>query len=161
MPEYLANVASLVLVGSIAAFYLVKEHQKQAAYFGRKAKLTKQEQATLQKYKDAYYPILPDSRLPTLDKDGFALEDIAKSATLILYKAPIPTETEKSKLKEGDFVKLIFIDESADAERIWVEIAGRSGLLFRALVRNDSFDLPAAHNDSELWFHPNHIFAIQ
>ena len=138
-----------------------KQKRYEDKYFGRKVALTKKELKILEKYKAEYIEIKPDSRLPSYKKEGFELVDIAKSATEMIYDNPIPTLIQKEKIKIGDLVKLKFIYEDNDIERMWIEVIEKEGLLFKALLRNDSFFNNELVYEKELWFHINHIFEIE
>ena len=159
--SYLINVILFIIIGIILFFSLKKQKRYEDKYFGRKVALTKKELKILEKYKAEYIEIKPDSRLPSYKKEGFELVDIAKSATEMIYDNPIPTLIQKEKIKIGDLVKLKFIYEDNDIERMWIEVIEKEGLLFKALLRNDSFFNNELVYEKELWFHINHIFEIE
>lgn len=158
----LIQIISIVVVLVIVFFYLRKENRKQKKYFGEKVEPDRKEKKILEKYKQEYEPIGADARLATLDKDKWELEDIAKSATEIIYDAPIPTKSQRQNLKAGDVVKLKFIveeDGETEVERMWVKVTGKKDGLFSGELDNDPFN-EILKAGQEIWFHPNHVFQI-
>lgn len=109
-------------------------------------------------HKRKYIPVPKDNRLPTHKKNGFSLEDVARSASEMIYNRPLPTPEEKSELKSGDLVKLNFIDEEHEVERMWVEIISFENGLFQGELRNDTYDGKELNYGKKIWFHSNHIF---
>lgn len=151
---------AIVLV--IAFYFLRQEHKKQRKYFGKKVEPNRKEKKNLEKYRQEYEPIKEDKRLANLEEEKWELEDIAKSATEVIYDSPIPTKSQRQNLKTGDLVKLKFvIDEDGEAtiERIWVKVTGEKDGLFSGELDNDPFS-EILKPGQLIWFHPNHVFQI-
>ncbi len=154
------NIVAFSVVGVILFFYLKKEKRKTDKYLGKKVKLTRKEQSILDSYRKNYEPVPDDTRYASIDKDGYELIDVAMEATEVLYDNPLPTKKERSELKEGDHVKLKFMDPEGDVERMWVEVEKVEPGIFKGRLRNDSMDSEALREDKVVWFHPNHVFLI-
>ena len=156
------QIISIIVALGVAFYFLRREHRKSKAYFGEKVEPTRQEKKILEKYRQEYEPIAPDSRLADLEKDKWELEDIAKSATEIVYTSPIPSRQQRENLKAGDLVKLKFIveeDGETEVERMWVKVTGKADGLYSAELDNDPFnDILKA--GQPLWFHANHVFEV-
>jgi hypothetical protein len=105
------QIISLTVAGLIALYYLRKEHIKSKSYFGEPRKYSKKEQAILDHYMSIYKPIPKNKNLPSLQRDGFELEDVSLTATQIIYDHPLPAAAEIDKLRERNLVKLVFIDK--------------------------------------------------
>lgn len=159
--DNILGIIALTIVAIIVFFSLRKEQRRQARYFGEHVPFSKSEQKRLDKYKREYEAIQHDERLPNFDRDGFELMDIAKSACEILYDSPIPTIREKLAVHKGTMVKLIVVNRVNDVERMWVEVDEREGMMFRAVLQNDGYFKKKLKGDKPMWFHSNHIFAIE
>ena len=156
------QIISIVIVLIIVVYFLRKEHRKEQKYFGKKVEPDRRQRKILAKYKQEYEPISADGRLATLDKDKWELEDIAKSATEIVYDSPIPTKSERQNLKPGDLVKLHFMTEEEDeigTERMWVQVTGEKDGLLSGTLDNDPFN-EVLKAGQLIWFHPNHVSYI-
>ena len=156
------QIISIVIVLVIVFFYLRKENRKEKKYFGKHVEPNRKEKKILEKYKQEYEPIPNDNRLATLAKNKWELEDIAKSATEIIYDSPIPTKLQRKSLKTGDLVKLKFtIDEEGqlETERMWINVTGEKDGLFCGELDNDPFTENLKIGQL-IWFHPNHVFQI-
>jgi hypothetical protein len=156
----IVNIASVVLVSAIAFYFIRKENKKSKSYFGGPASSTKDDQKTLEFYKSIYRPIKSDNRLPIFNRDKFELEDIAFTATQMVFNEPIPTIKEIESLKTGDLVKLLFKDKDEDVERMWVEIENIEGEYFNGVLRNDAVGSGLLTDGKKIFFHRNHIFDI-
>lgn len=154
------QIISLIVVGLIVVYFLRKEQIKNDDYFGKKRKLTKKEQTILDHYKSIYKAVPNDKRLPNLKRDKFELEDIALTATEMIYDNPIPTTEDKEKVKIGDLVKLLFTDKDGYVERMWVEVLEKKNDIFKGLLRNDAIELGDLNERKTLYFHSNHIYDI-
>jgi hypothetical protein len=154
------QIISLVIVVLIVVYFLKKEQAKHDDYFGKERKYNKKEQAILDHYKSIYKPIPKDDRLPNLKRDGFELEDIALTATEMLYDNPIPTTAAIEQIKNGDLVKLLFTDEYSYVERMWVEVLERNNNIFKGLLKNDAFEIDGLNEGKTLYFHSNNIYDI-
>lgn len=155
------NVQAIALVITLViTIYLVYkgESAKPTSYTSDKP--DGRQRQVLDYYSSIYKPIPPDERLATLDKEGWELEDIAKTATEIIYDEPIPNDEAIKALTSGDYVKLKFIDAEGDIERMWVEYVKMEGGLHRAILRNTSFETNDLVDGRTIWFHPNHVFMI-
>ncbi|KXX66931.1 DUF2314 domain-containing protein [Flammeovirga sp. SJP92] len=155
------EIVSLIILGIILFFTLRKQKREEDKYFGKDVPLSKMEIKTLEKYKTEYIEIEQDTRLPTFDKDDFELVDISKSATEMIYDNPIPTEIEKNRVETNDYVKLKFLDQDQEVERMWVKVLEKNGRIFKGLLKNDSYSTDDLKVDKEIWFHSNHIFEIE
>lgn len=120
----------------------------------------KDKESQIEYYKSLYLPIQDDNRLPTFEKNGYELEDIAKNATIFCYKYPIPTIQAIGELKKGDLVKLNFIDKDEEVERMWVIYQKNDNGLHLGFLDNDPFDIERLNSGNEIWFHSNHILMI-
>jgi hypothetical protein len=157
-----AQIISIVIIAVIAFFVLRNENRKQKKYFGRKVAPTRKEKKILERYRQEYELINKDLRLAKLDRDKWELEDIAKSATEIVYDSPIPTKAKRQSLKEGTVVKLKFmLDEGGEIEieRMWVKVKGEDKGLYFAELDNDPFS-DVLKPGQLIWFHPNHVFQV-
>lgn len=155
------QIFSVIVIGLIALYFILKDNKKeQQRYFSGKPTYTKQEQQILDHYKSIYTPLPSDERLPTLTRDKYELEDIAKTATEILYQGPIPTKEEIQSLKKGELLKLIFVDEEGYAERMWVAYDGIENDLHKGILDNDAFELEGLTSGKALYFHSNHVYQI-
>jgi hypothetical protein len=159
--KMLVNIISITVVLVIVVYYLRKEKRKEDKYFNKPVKLTKKEKQILAEAKAKYKHVEPDPRLPTLKKDGWELEDLTKTATEIIFDQPLPSEENKAMLSIGDLVKLRFVDEEGDVERMWVEVNHIDGAMIQGILRNDSFDLKELVEGKQIWFHRNHIQEIE
>ena len=156
------QILSIAIVLVIVVYFLRKEHRKEQKYFGKKVEPDRKEKKILARYKQEYEPISADQRLATLDKDKWELEDIAKSATEIVYDAPIPAKSERQNLKPGDLVKLHFMieeDGETETERMWVQVTGEKDGLFSGTLDNDPFN-EVLKAGQLIWFHANHVAHI-
>ncbi len=154
------QIISLIIIGLIVFYFLRKEHEKHARYFGKSIKYNRKEQSILDSYKKVYKPIPNDKKFPTIQRDGFELEDIQLSATQIIYDNPIPTREEIEKVKKGDFVKLLFTDNDGYVERMWVEVLECGNNMFKGVLRNDAFELENLTDGVIIYFHTNHVYEI-
>lgn len=154
------QIISLIIVGLIVVYFLSKEQAKKDDYFGKQRKYNKKEQAILDHYKTIYKPIPNDKRLPNIKRDKFVLEDIALTATQLIYDNPIPTTEEIDKVKNRDLVKLLFIDKDGSIERMWVEVLERENNIFKGLLRNDAVKLDDLSEGITIYFHSNNIYEI-
>src|SRR5688572_30338120 len=98
------QIISLVIVVVIVVYFLRKEKTKSDEYFGKPKKYTAKELAILEHYKSIYKPVPNNKNLPTLQRDGFELEDILLTATQLVYDNPIPTIEEIERIRKGDLV---------------------------------------------------------
>lgn len=156
------QIIGLVIVLAIVFYFLLKENKKQKEYFGEKTQPNRKEKKILEKYQQDYEPIKPDKRLAKLKREKWELEDIAKSATEMIYDAPLPTKSQRQNLKTGDLVKLNFIieeDGEIENERMWVKVMAEKDGLFSGELDNDPFN-DVLKAGQHIWFHPNHVFAI-
>ncbi len=154
------QIISLIIVGLIVVYFLRKEQAKNDNYFGKPRKYSKKEQAILDNYKNIYKPIPNDKRLPNIKRDRFELEDIALTATEMIYDNPIPTTEEIKKIKNGDLIKLLFTDKDGYVERMWVEVLESEDNIFKGLLRNDAIELDDLNKGKTLYFHSNNIYEI-
>ncbi|MBC7487561.1 MAG: hypothetical protein H7282_12490 [Cytophagaceae bacterium] len=154
------QIFALIVIGLIGLYFILKDNKKEQQYFSSKPAYTKTEQKILDHYKSIYTPLPADDRLPVIARDGYVLEDIAKTATDILYQGPIPTKEEIQALKKGDLIKLIFVDEEGYAERMWVTYEGIETDLHKGILDNDAFELEGLTSGKILYFHSNHVYQI-
>ncbi|MDL2313342.1 DUF2314 domain-containing protein [Bacteroidales bacterium OttesenSCG-928-B11] len=154
------QIISLVIVGFITIYFLRKEKEKNDIYFGKQRKYNKKELAILNHYKSIYKPIPIDNRFPNIKRDGFELEDVALTATEIVYDAPIPTNEQIGGINIGDWVKLLFTDNDGCVERMWVEVLERNDTIFKGLLRNDAIEHEELNEGKTIYFHSNNIYDI-
>lgn len=167
MNKYVLGLLLLAIVAYFSAllFFFIKtlkkEQEKSNRYFGGKIKHTKEERRVLDYYASVYVPIPENNKIPGLDKDGFELEDILLTVTQGVYDNPIPSLQEKNGIQKGDFVKLLFVDGNGNVERMWVEFLRREEELCVGILSNDSYEHEKLQADRVIYFHSNHIYAIQ
>lgn len=154
------QIISLVIVGLIVVYFLRKEKAKDENYFGKQRKYNKKELAILDHYKSIYKPIPNNKRFPSFKRDGFELEDIALTATEIVYDYPIPATEQIEKVKIGDLVKLLFKDNEGNVERMWVEVLEHNDNIFKGFLRNDVTELEDMSDGTTIYFHSNNIYDI-
>jgi hypothetical protein len=154
-------IVSVLLIAIILYFYWKKEKEKINRYLGKESSLNKAERKKLDYYKKLYKPIPADKRLPTLNRDGFRLDDVAWSATQIIFDSPIPDKKEINNLRQGDLVKLKFVDKDGEVERMWVEYRDREGEFLQGELRNDAYGNAELAHGKTVYFHANHVFQIQ
>lgn len=154
------QIISLIIVGLVVVYFLRKEQIKNDNYFGKQRKYNKKEQAILDKFKSIYKSIPNDKRFPSIKRDGFELQDVALTATEIVYDNPIPTSEQIGKLKIGDLVKLLFTDKDGYVERMWVEVLEHNDNIFKGLLRNDAIELVDLNEGTTIYFHSNNIYDI-
>jgi hypothetical protein len=156
------QIIGFVIVLVIVFYSLRQENKKQKKYFGEKTKLNRKEKKILEQNKQDYEPIRKDKRLAKLETEKWELEDIAKSATEIIYDSPLPTKSQTQNLKTGDLVKLKFLieeDGETGIERMWIRITGQKDGLYCGELDNDPFN-ELLKPGEVIWFHPNHVFEI-
>jgi hypothetical protein len=151
---------SLIIVGLIVIYFLRKEQVKHNDYFGKKRKYNKKELSILDHYKRNYHPIPNDKRFPNIRRDKFTLDDIALTATEMIYNNQIPANEEKENVKSGDLVKLLFTNKDGFVERMWVEVLERENHIFKGILRNAAVELEVLHESKMIYFHSNHIYDI-
>lgn len=156
----IVQIFSLIIVGLIVAYYLRKEQVKHDSYFGKSRKYNKKELAILDFHKNIYTPIPKDKRFFNFKRDKIELEDIALTATQIVFDNPIPTKEEILRVKNGDMVKLLFSGEEGYVERMWVEVLEVDNLVFKGILRNDAIDFNKLSEGKTIYFHSNNVFEI-
>jgi hypothetical protein len=156
------QIVSIGIVLIIVFFALKRQHKKDKRYFGGPFEYTRKEKNILEKYLQEYEPVKPDSRLATIKKNKWELDDIAKRATEIIFDSPIPGKVLRTDLRAGDLVKLIFISDQEDemAERMWVKVMGEKDGLYFGELDNEPFGTTALIHSQVIWFHANHVFDI-
>ncbi len=154
------QIISLLIVGIIVFYFLRKEKVKNDTYFGRQRKLTRKEKQILEHYTNLYKPIPNDKRFPNIKRDGFEIEDIALTATQIVYDNPIPEKEDIDRIEKGNLVKLLFSDKDNNVERMWVEVSGIESNIFMGVLRNDAFEIDNLEDGKTIYFHSNNIYEI-
>ncbi|WP_297204001.1 DUF2314 domain-containing protein [uncultured Brachyspira sp.] len=69
----------------------------------------------------------------------------------------IPSKKEINSLKTDDYVKLIFTEENAVPERMWVKITNINGDNFRGILDNDPYNLKSVKCGDEIVFKTENI----
>lgn len=69
----------------------------------------------------------------------------------------IPPQKEIDSLKPDDYVKLIFTEENAAAERMWVKITNINGDNFTGILDNDPYSLKSVKCGDEIIFKTDNI----
>jgi hypothetical protein len=74
----------------------------------------------------------------------------------------IPSPDEKSAVKPGDYVKLIFSqgDESLPAERMWVKVTSREGDSLRGTLASEPYAVTQLAFNALIEFETDHIIAV-
>ncbi|HEY9049254.1 MAG TPA: DUF2314 domain-containing protein [Ohtaekwangia sp.] len=155
------QIISIAVVIVIVIYFLKKEKTKEDAYFGEPKKYTKKEEKVLNHYKSIYKSLPNDSRFPAIKRNGYELEDIAYTATQMIYDNPIPARDEIEEIEQGDLVKLLFVDDEGYVERMWVEVQEKDGEIYKGLLRNDAFEFEGLKDGETIYFHSNHIYDIE
>lgn len=111
---------------------------------------------------------LTQPRLPTLEQDGWTLDDgeAAHESSPETYWIP-PPEARRT-LQIGQLVKLRFYIRTVDdegnvednGERMWVEVKGRIGDWYRGELANQPACTDAIEPGFEVWFEPRHVIDI-
>lgn len=107
-------------------------------------------------------------RAPDLHDDGWCLESGLERHLLHPESFEIPSEAERTSLKPGDFVKLIFVvqvddDEEPIVDRMWVVVREAADGAYFGLLDNE----PEIDENDEFWlgtevpFGPEHVIAVQ
>lgn len=108
------------------------------------------------------------SKLAVLDRDGWELESGEERA----HEAPdtfrIPSRETREHLQPGQIAKLIFriavVDSdghrSERVERMWVEVRGRVGGLYRGELDNDPECTDEIKAGMEVFFGPHHVIHV-
>lgn len=156
----IVNLVAMTIVAGIAIYSIRKKHLKDRSYFGGPADLSKADKKTLEYHKAIYRPIKTDSRLPNLRRDKFELEDVALTATEIVFENPLPTQDVITSLRKEHLVKLLFRDNDGDVERMWTEITEVEDEIFKGVLQNDALSLDGLTSGTIVYFHRNHIFDI-
>ncbi len=158
--KILINILALAVAAGLAIYFTRKKSKEDKAYFGELSEPSASDKRIMAAYKKSYKPIPQDNRFATIEKDGWQLEDITFNATQFVYSNPLPTAAQKAELKTGRLVKLNFVDREGEVERMWVEVSGKEGELFKGILRNDSYGSDSLIDGKEIWFHANHIMQI-
>ena len=106
--------------------------------------------------------------LATLDSDGWALDCGEEAHAQAPKKFEIPPRTEREQLLPGQLVKLMFRialrdadgHESTQVERMWVEVTGRIGNLYRGELDNDPSCTGEIQAGLEVYFEARHVIQI-
>ena len=145
---------------SKGSFFLAKFKRKLGQPGSKNVKLSNRELQILEGFKKKYTPFENDVRLPSFKREGFVLEDIARSATEKILSDPIPDEEAKAVINQGTWVKLRFINSDNETERLWVEIISFHKGLFQGELKSTSTTNENLKYGKDVWFHANHIFEI-
>lgn len=156
----LIEIIFLVVVAIVVIYFLKKQKKQDDKYFGNKTTPNRKEQKQLDYYQSIYAPIPKNERLPYIERDGFELEDIAKNATEIVFEKPIPTKEEISQIKKGNLVKLAFVDNDDNLERMWVKVLKIDNSFYSGLLDNEPHYIENLELGKEIYFHKNNIYDI-
>lgn len=159
--KLIANLSAFLVVGVVVVYSILKQKRKDDRYFGDIVKYSKKERQIMEGYKKVYQPIESDDRIASFKRHGYMLEDIALSATEMIYDHPLPSREAKAELKPGHYVQLKFIDKNYEVERMWVEIITVHKDWFHGELRNEAYGNRRLKYGADVWFHPNHIFQIR
>jgi len=72
----------------------------------------------------------------------------------------IPSKAEINSLKSGDYVKLIFEEEGANSERMWVKIMSIGNDNFHGVLMNDPFNLTSIKDGDLVVFNSKNIIEV-
>ncbi|OEJ12998.1 hypothetical protein BFL38_00060 [Brachyspira hampsonii] len=72
----------------------------------------------------------------------------------------IPSKEETYSLKPDDYVKLIFTEENAVPERMWVKITNINGNNFTGILDNDPYCLKSVKCGDKIVFKTENIIDI-
>jgi hypothetical protein len=108
------------------------------------------------------------TRVPDLDADGWCLASAADYHALDAETFEIPNEAARTRLKPGDFAKLIFLiaveeDEEPISDRMWVVVREAADGGYFGLLDNE----PDIDENDEFWlgtevpFGPEHVIEVQ
>lgn len=105
---------------------------------------------------------------PTFAKHGYYLNNAAELGRLFPDTFFMPPEEERLAIKEGDFVKLMFsfIPEGQqpkdfDCERMWVIAKEDCDGYWKGTLNNNPHFHETVLSGAELYFHFDHIIAIE
>jgi hypothetical protein len=116
---------------------------------------------------EVVYGVL-DSRLPTIEKDGWYLEDAFTLHIFDEISGKIKEPHFLPVLKNRDIVKLNFIilttnddgELKLNHERMWVHLHEEKDGLYRGILDNDAACTEEIKTGMELWFSPYHVEEI-
>jgi hypothetical protein len=117
--------------------------------------------------------VKPETRLSTLDDDGWTLEDAEDRYQRgeDLYWLPPRWEREhlEDHLEARVYAKLIFLirfrthegREDVRGERMWVNVAAREGEYYHGHLANEPHTTAgSAHEGMAVWFRPEHVIDL-
>jgi hypothetical protein len=105
---------------------------------------------------------------PTFAKHGYYLDNAVELSKIFPDTFATPPEDERLSINEGDFVKLMFSfiregheAKDYDCERMWVIAKENAGEHWVGVLDNDPQFHEGIASGHELFFHPDHILAIE
>ncbi|MFT3997626.1 MAG: DUF2185 domain-containing protein [Asticcacaulis sp.] len=94
----------------------------------------------------------------------YTLDDPRINAREAPYTYYIPSPERCEAVQPGDWVQLVFRSHPAglkyDAERMWVEVTGKTGTGYEGRLDNDSYDMPQLKAGQSVRFEAFHIISI-
>ena len=90
---------------------------------------------------------------------GWRLEDVVERQRESPRHYPIPPSAERHNLQPGDLVKLVFLADNGDGERMWVEVDSSDGDGFVGVLANQPRFVELAPG-AEIRFQARHVAAI-
>ena len=125
-------------------------------------------QADLAGYGRVRYTASTMAKLATLDDDGWELECGEERHAEAPQTFWIPDAADRESLKPDQLVKLMFRialsaadgTEREETERMWVQVRGRVGELYRGELDNDPYCTDGIRAGMEVFFQPRHVIAI-
>jgi hypothetical protein len=103
--------------------------------------------------------------MPTLARDGWELESAEDRHARYPAQFEIPSREERTELREGARVKLLFLirdetDGTEGCERMWVTIDRVSGATYDGILESQPATTRALNPGDRISFGPEHVAAI-
>jgi hypothetical protein len=102
--------------------------------------------------------------MPTLARDGWELESAEDRHAQYPTKFEIPSREQRTELREGARVKLLFLIREADGivgcERMWVTIDRVTGPTYEGILESQPATTDALHPGDRIAFGPEHVASV-
>ena len=106
------------------------------------------------------------NQLPTLETHGWQLDDAEALHARYPDTFNIPELSERTALKPGQAVKLVFLfltheqgGDVVDGERMWVRVTARQDLGFVGVLESEPVTSSLLQEGAEITFEPRHVAA--
>jgi len=102
--------------------------------------------------------------MPTLARDGWELESAEDRHARYPAQFEIPGREERTELREGARVKLLFLIREADGtvgcERMWVTLDRVTGATYEGILESQPATTPILRPGDRIAFGPEHVASI-